>query len=100
MIAAPAEIQLKPVANSKHEQLLDEHGWLMAVYGPLEPKQGQREIEHTRLAPAREEVDAPLCPITGELSASLISSGEQLADPSAQRSSGADRIAAVCPGCQ
>jgi predicted Zn finger-like uncharacterized protein len=99
-ITAPAGIQSEPVENSKHEQLLDEHDWLMAVYGPLEPKHDQREIERGRLAPAREEVDEPPGPITGELSASSISSAEQLADPSAQRSSGADRIAAVCPGCQ
>src|SRR5262245_37841234 len=70
------------------------------VYELLPPKQDQRGIEHGPLSPAREEVDEPLGPVTGELTAIPISSGEQLADPSAQRLSGADRIAAVCPGCQ
>src|SRR5258707_606910 len=35
-IAAPADTQSKPVEDSKHEQLLDEHGRLMAAHGQLQ----------------------------------------------------------------
>ena len=99
-IAAPADTQSKPVEDRKHEQLLDEHGWLTAVYGTLQPTHDQLEIEDGQVAPARDELDEQLGPITSEPNAIRTSSGEQSAGPAAQRSSRADRIAAVCPGCQ
>jgi predicted Zn finger-like uncharacterized protein len=99
-IAPPPDAQSKPVEDRKREELLDEHGLLMALYGPPEPKQDQLEIEHGRLAPAQDELDEQLGPTTSERNAIRTSSGEQLPGPSAQRSSRADRIDAVCPGCQ
>jgi DNA transposition AAA+ family ATPase len=99
-LAAPADAHSKPLEDRKHEELLDENGWLMAVYGPPKPRQDQPEIEPGRLAPAQDELNEQLGPITSELNAIRTSSAEQLPGPGAKRSSRADRIATVCPGCQ
>ena len=99
-IAAPADTESKPVEDSGHEQPLDEHGRLTAPHGQLQATHDQFQVENGRLTTAHNEFGEQLSPVTSELNTIRTSSGERLAGPSAQPASQADRIMAVCPGCQ
>ena len=100
-IAAPADTQSDPVEDSKKEQLLNERGRPMAANGQFQSEDEQLKLkEDGRLASAPDELGEQLGPVTSELTAIRKSSGEQLAGPPAERFNRADRIVAVCPGCQ
>jgi DNA repair exonuclease SbcCD ATPase subunit len=99
-ILAPADSQTKPAENGGHAQLLEEHGRLMAARGQFQSQPVQLEVENGRLTTAQDQLGEALSSVTTEPNAIQTSSGARLGDPTAQPSNRADRIVAVCPGCQ